>query len=81
VRLKADTSQLNLPHGNKNQKRGKSKKAKVKLDMLRGIGKQSVNVVRYRRSLIFRDFLFSVQDGKLASYFAVSSLSEMLKEE
>jgi len=37
VRLKADISQLNLPHGKKKTKKWKKKNQKVKLDMLRSI--------------------------------------------
>jgi len=37
VRLKADISQLNLPHGKKKTKKWKKKNQKVKSDMLRSI--------------------------------------------
>ena len=49
MRLKADVSQLNLPHGTK-LKSGKQKKTnKSKTDMLRSIGKQSGKYVEPAR--------------------------------
>jgi len=41
VRSKADISQLDLPHGTKNEKVEKKEKLKVKTDKLTSIGKQS----------------------------------------
>ena len=41
VRLKDGISQLNLPHGTKTLKKWKKTKLKMKMDMLRSIGKQS----------------------------------------
>ena len=41
MRSKADTRQLNLPHGTKLKKRKREKLKSQKPDMLRSIGKQS----------------------------------------
>jgi len=41
VRSKADTSQLNLPHGTNNWEVDKEKNWNVETDKLRSIGKQS----------------------------------------
>jgi len=64
--LKADISQLTLPHGTKNQKRGKEKKLKMKIAMLRSIGKQyggSMESVLKTRKKRLRREVFAEKGG------------------
>jgi len=65
--LKADISQLTLPHGTKNQKRGKEKKLKMKIAMLRSIGKQyggsMESVLKRRRKRRLRREVFAEKGG------------------
>jgi len=65
--LKADISQLTLPHGTKNQKRGKEKKLKMKIAMLRSIGKQYGGsmelVLKRRRKRRLRREVFAEKGG------------------
>ena len=67
LRLKADISQLTLPHGTKNQKRGKEKKLKMKIAMLRSIGKQyggsMESVLKRRRKRRLRREVFAEKGG------------------
>ena len=57
VRSKADMSQLNLPHENRQLKSAKQKNQKVKTNMLRSNTKQSETCSRdaTRRSLMYSD--------------------------
>jgi len=65
--LKADISQLTLLHGTKNQKRGKEKKLKMKIAMLRSIGKQyggsMESVLKRRRKRRLRREVFAEKGG------------------